>query len=214
MSPRFALAGFLVLTAMGCHHGEHESEEGREVTVSALAKDISVPTEVWDEMQKSEDGSEVDNSKGVQFMGVKVILTEKNPGVLKRSPVKIELPRGGGTIDFAEYVGDNPGSFYVSFEWPEAEDLKEVKTWFVSQARIRNVGDEKWGAGCNKYFRVSAGLLKEMKSGGLKANTTRNFHLSVLGGHFIFALKKHRQLIATQVTFYDSRHPEYFCKEL
>lgn len=151
---------------------------------------------------------------GVLFMPVDVTLTEKNPGVLKQSSVRIHLPRGGGSIDLAKYLDDQAGSFFVSFAWPEASDPKEVQSWFVSRARKRRLDNELWGAGCNKFFRITSGLQKALAGGGLKANTTRNRHLTVLGGHFLFATRRDSQTnFLAQVTFTDSRHKNLLCEE-
>lgn len=211
---RLVILGVMA-SVLGC--GKHHEEQMNDVTISEIAKDIHIPARLWDEVEKGgsvEQGAGTENSRGVQFMTVRVTLTDKNPGVLKKSPIRIELPRGGGAIDFANYLTGTRGSFFVSFDWPEADAAEAVQSWFVSQARIRRVGDDTWGAGCNKYFRISAPLHEQIKTGGIKANTTRNFHLSLLGGHFIFSTQKHRQPLVTQVTFHDSRFPEYFCKEL
>jgi hypothetical protein len=44
-------------------------------------------------------------------------------------------------------------------------------------------------------------------------NKTRNRHLTLLGGTFVFSVNDGKQMRISQVTFTDSRNPEYFCGE-
>jgi hypothetical protein len=158
------------------------------------------------------EGSFEAGSGGALFVPVDVILTEKNPGVLSQSPIRIRLPRGGGAVDLAQYTTERQGSFFVRFEWPDQEGAGSIESWFVSKARKRKLGSEMWGAGCQSFFRITKGLAKAQSGEGLKVNTTRLRHLTVLGGHFIFSSRKSGQTSVSQVTFRDSRYPQYFCE--
>lgn len=149
---------------------------------------------------------------GALFAPVDVILKEKNKGVLSNPEIHIRLPRGGGEIDLSRFMGSTAGSFFVNFEFPENEEGSAPRVWFVSRARKRRIDREIWGAGCNKYFEITSGLAKMIKKeGGLKANTTRQRHLSVLGGTFLFNFKKDSQSYLTQVTFIDANSKQLFC---
>lgn len=220
-------------------HGETKAE--KEITVDEIPTEIKVPTSLWDAIEGkvahgggdgghekpaaaaggehggsggAAEGSGSEAAAGALFMPVDLILTEKNPGVLKDPSVMIHLPRGGGTIDLAPYMGDQAGSFFVRFAYPEVEEGQELQSWFVSKARQRKLGDEVWGAGCGKFFKVSQGLAKVMKGEGLKVNTTRNRHLTLLGGHFVFATKKNGQNFLAQATLKDSRYEALYCEPL
>lgn len=225
--PCLLAAVFAAATSACSKHDEHA--EIPVVEVQDIPKEVQIPSGVWDRIEgkvshgadeghgESAGAADADagrESGGVLFMPVDVILTEKNPGVLKEPAVKIRLPRGGGRIDLNDYVASREGSFFVRFEWPEVEDPKGLKAWFVSKARKRRIGDELWGAGCRALFDVTKGLQKAMTAGGLKVNTTRNRHLTVLGGHFVFSNAKNGQTFAAQVTLMDSRRPELYCEEL
>ncbi len=145
------------------------------------------------------------------FSGVNVYLTEKNPKVLNSPSFKIELPKGGGTIDLASYVGKQIGSFYVGFEFPEWGQITGFKGIFVSHALKRNIRGNIHGAGCNKYIDISTQFQKNMKSDGLKVNTLDARHSTVLGGNFIFSAQKGIEHFITQVTFTDSSNKRLFC---
>lgn len=238
LAERFAVVALLGLGgAVAC--SSHHDEEIATIEVDDVPKEVRIPAKLWDEVQsKGAAGGEAKESKGghggggeeggegeggpelaqegggVLFMPIDVILEEKNRGVLKQSPVKFHLPRGGGTIDLSQVVGDTPGTFFVRFETPDVEDPASLQAWFVSKARRRKIGAEIWGAGCNKYFGITKGLAKAERGGGLKVNTTRDRHVTVLGGHFVFSAKKLSQVFTTQVTFKDPRHPDFYCEDL
>lgn len=204
---------------------DHAHEDIRTIEVEDIPKEVKIPQKLWDEIQgkapAAADGetagaaaTELGDEGGVLFMPVDVILEEKNEGVLKESPVRIRLPRGGGAIDLSTVVTDNPGSFYVRFEWPDVEDASTLQAWFVSKARRRKLGDEIWGTGCRKFLKITKGLQAAQKKGGIKVNTTRDRHVTVLGGHFVFSARKSTQVFAAQVTFVDPRHPDFYCEEM
>ncbi|MBX2987457.1 MAG: hypothetical protein KF802_06140 [Bdellovibrionaceae bacterium] len=240
---RILLLTALAVVMFACSKNAHEAEPQRTIVVDDIPKEIRIPSAVWDRLEgkaahgahggEGEHGApaaggggdhgggsggasaeEEDLNSGALFMPVTVTLIEKNPGVLSESPLTIRLPRGGGTIDLAPFMTGTEGSFHVRFEWPEREETDEFQSWFVSKARRRKLGDELWGAGCGRFYRVTQALEKTMKSGGLTVNTTRNRHLTVLGGHFIFSAKRKGQLFLTQVTFKDSRFENLYCEEL
>ena len=154
-----------------------------------------------------------DVASGAVFAGLKITLKEKNPGVLKDSSIAIELPKGGGEIDLAKYMGLKKGSYYLNFVFPEMQDAQFKKIIFVSQAKRRKIDDDIIGAGCNVFFDLTNSVSKSFDKEGIKLNTTRDWHSSVIGGHFLFSAKKDSQTIVSRVTFKDSAHPELFCEE-
>lgn len=209
---RILLAAVFLLPGCQAHEG---AEADSVVHVEDIPAEIKVPSALWSEISgggpHAEGEAASEDDSGVLFMPVDVILTAKNEGVLTASPLTIHLPRGGGAVDLSKYVTGRQGSFFVRFAWPDADEKETVNSWFVSRARRRKMGDELWGAGCHKYFRITAALARSNAHEGLKVNTTRNRHLSVLGGHFVFAAKKGGQTFTAQVTFDDPRFPELFC---
>ncbi|HRO66959.1 MAG TPA: hypothetical protein PL182_05295 [Pseudobdellovibrionaceae bacterium] len=216
--------GLSILCFMGCSSPLTE-ETYREIQVEDVPKEIRIPSALWERIEGKEEShgdaaaptsteSESSETSGALFMPVNVILREKTPGVLTEPLIRIVFPRGGGQVDFASYTTGKQGSFYVKFEWPEAEKAEDVSAWYDSKARRRKLDDGFWGAGCGRFYEITRGLKKEMSEEGLKVNTTRERHLTVLGGHFVFAMRKSHQNFVTQVTFKDSRLPVLFCEEL
>lgn len=204
--------------ATGGSHGEKKAEgHGEAAKAEEHGGEGSAHGEKSEGGHGAEKGSSsivmTDDSSHVVFASVKIYLKEKNPGVLKSPSYIIELPRGGGEIDLANYIGEQPGTFYLGFEFPDMEILSEVKSLFVSKTKKRKVDGEIFGAGCNKFFDITSKIQTNMPLEGIKLNTNRNRHVSVLGGHFIFSTKKGTQVFVTQVSFNDSKNKFLFCEE-
>jgi hypothetical protein len=209
------------------------------ISFEDVPADIRVPSSAWDLLEgksaeehheeaklesgggehgggKAEGGEHGKGAPGggsdIIFSEVNVFFTQKNDGVLKETSYKIQLPRGGGEIDLADYMGNQAGSFYVGFEFPEFEDVVDKKVLFVSHARKRKVDGDVLGAGCNQFFDISKKFNKAMQGEGIKSNTTRERHATLLGGSFLVSAKKNASTYVTQVTFKDSKHPYLFCE--
>lgn len=211
---------------LSCHSKDGEKkEEIPEVSVSEIPKDIHVPLKMWEVLAKDAGGGKEAEKKGEAegegaaredsyvFSEVNVILKEKNPGIIRDGAVKIALPRGGGEIDLSHYVLDNQGSFYVSFDFPAFADATGKKVLFISHSRKRKINDQIFGSGCHAFFDITRKFLQDMGKEGLKVNTTRNRHVSVLAGSFILMAKKAGQSYITQVTFTDSGNKNLLCPE-
>lgn len=147
------------------------------------------------------------------YAPVTVILKEKNPGVLKEREIHFEMPEGGSEIDLAKWVTGQPGTFHVRFEYEgqQAEKIEDAKILFYSRAKKRRVGDDIVGAGCQKVLELTK-YLGAQGEAGLTLNTTRNFHTTVIGGHFLFSWMKEGMRKVSRVTFLDSSNPTLFCE--
>lgn len=221
----------LLATLVSCtKHSEEESAEPEVTMVDELPEDFVVPQVVWDSMKvkapeekkeeaKGGEGAEggeaaagATKEKPILYSSVKVILKEKNKGVLKKPVMAYDFSRGGGELDLATVIGSQAGSFFLSFELPEYENALQKKAFFVSQSRQRKVDGEILGSGCRKVLDVSTQIYKLGKDTGMKINTTRKRHDSILGGHMIFLAETEKNWFLTQVTFYDSSRMDLFCK--
>jgi hypothetical protein len=211
----------------------YKNEHAKTVIFDDVPADIKIPSQAWDliegkavgehhEEAKAEGGGGHGGGHGggaaapatpdIIFSEVVVLFSQKNDGVLKDSAYKIQLPRGGGEIDLADYVGEQPGTFFVGFEFPEFEDVAEKKVLFISHARKRRVDDQVLGGGCNTFFDISKAFNKEMLADGVKVNTTRDRHTTLLGGTFLVSAQKNGSIYTTQVTFTDSKHKQLLCE--
>lgn len=200
----------LILMMSGCTKHEQFVIPEDEVTfVDQLPDDFAVPERVWDSMKPK---TAEEKEKPILYTSVKVFLKEKNKDVLKKPVQAYEFSRGGGELDLSTVLGSKPGTFFLSFELPEFENALQKKAFFISQSRKRKVEGEILGSGCHKILDISSELYKEIKDGGIKINTTRARHDSILGGHLIFLGETEKNWFLTQVTFFDSSRSDLFCK--
>ncbi|CAE80878.1 hypothetical protein predicted by Glimmer/Critica [Bdellovibrio bacteriovorus HD100] len=204
---------FLLLGACTKEPGYHVSEY-QEIKFEDVPEEVKIPTKAWDllEFKPAVEGA-TSLGKNLIFSELTVYLVEKNPGVVEGEAIKIQLPRGGGTIDLSRFITDRRGTFYVGFEFPEFTDATGKKVLFLSKARKRRLGSEIFGAGCNQYFDITDEFFKKMKAEGLKVNSTQDRYLSVLGGSFLFAAEKGADVHLAQVRFTNSQQPQFFCEE-
>jgi hypothetical protein len=216
-----------LLLGFSCSHHDGEDAAGvKEVKIEDIPDDIKIPVKLWNEIERisntseltpksAEDQKEEDNTANrgsILFSTITVKLKENNPEVLESPEIKIDLPRGGGQIDLAKYMGSKPGSFFVQFEYPEWKEVPTIHSYYVSRAKKRKLDGEVYGVGCNKYLDITKKLAKNNAKEGIKVNTTRDRHATVLGGHFVFSAKKDTQTFLSQVTFVDSKNPQLFCE--
>ncbi len=147
------------------------------------------------------------------YAPIEVILKEKTPGVLREPLIRFKLPGGGSEIDLSRWTTGAVGSFYVQFEWlGTSSEVTQPKAYFYSRTRKRKVGDHVIGSGCKSYMDLTKTILAQTKESGLLVNTTRNFHSTVLGGHFLFSWMDGKTKKITRVSFTDSQNPSFFCE--
>lgn len=213
------------ITLLSCTKpANFRTEDAQMLKIEDLPTDFKMPAKIWDlvektgdekaeKSEKGEKGTPEAGSAGIFYSTAKVFLTEKNEKILQTPAYEIELPRGGGGIDLATYLTSNQGTFYVGFELPEEfQTGKNFKAFYISQARKRKLEDRVFGAGCNQYFEITPKFLEMMKTEGIKANTTRQRHVTVLAGHYIFSVMKDNRIYITQVTITDSRYKNLLCE--
>lgn len=202
-------------------HDEHpEPFIGRKVKIVEAGKDFKIPASMFDFLtnkKKPELGKETlpqnDKLVSILYSPMVVYLIEKSRGVLVDRRVRIELQDGGGEIDLANYVSGEVGSFFVKFEWPAFEKgMSEQRVGFYSRTKKRKIGDMTVGVGCRKFLDVSKAVERQQDQGaGFTLNTTRNYHTSVLGGHFVFSWLQDGNRRMTRVSFIDSKNLNLFC---
>ena len=163
--------------------------------------DVKIPLQIWEKF------GAIGSKDTVSFVPIALRLKEKTSGVLTDPEIEIKFPRGGGQIDLAQFVKDQQGTFLVSFQFETATEKEKTLVYFVSRARKRKLDSEVWGAGCNRFMNLQDYFNSHQAKDGFEVNTTRNRHLSVIGGTFFFAQGPQ----ISQVTFFDSRYPQLFC---
>ncbi|MBC7370342.1 MAG: hypothetical protein H7326_02185 [Bdellovibrionaceae bacterium] len=193
------------------------TESAQTVKIDELPADFKMPAKVWEIVEKDPEqkpGAEV-VSPGIFYASIQVFLTEKNDHVLKSPAYVIDLPRGGGSIDLSNYTTADAGSFFVGFQLPEEfKEGKNFKALYVSQGRKRKLDNRVYGSGCSQYFDITKKFTEMMKTEGIMANTTRQRHVTLLAGHYIFSIIKDTQIFITQVTITDSKNKNLLCEAI
>ena len=226
----FRISLLIFLTLSACHKAEETTEEfhGTKVSVREQGAEFQIPAQVWDLILRDEENDKVvlepkegEKKEEVEpelatgtflYSPIAVILKEKNQGVLKEPTIKIEFSEGGGEVDLAQWTTGKTGTFFVQFLWEGAEsEATQRHVFFYSRSRKRKVGDQIIGSGCHAFMDLTSYVVG-LGDKGLTVNTTRNFHSSVLGGHFIFSWIKDTTKKVTRITFKDSQNPSYSCE--
>lgn len=200
----------------GCTEASHfRVDRFESVKKDELPTDFKIPAKIWELIEfipAIKSGAESSN-RGIFYSSIKVYLTEKNTHIIKSPAFVIDFPRGGGAVDLANYLTGDPGTFFIGFELPEEfNEGKNLKVLYLSHARMRKIDDRVYGAGCNKYFDITNKFMQMMNTEGIKANTTRQRHVSLLAGHYIFSIVKESQVFLTQVSIQDSRYKNLLCE--
>lgn len=194
----------------------------RVQVIRDIPSDFLLPPSLWDkllmnssvkELTASVEGQEDElQGSSILFAPLKVQLIEKNPGVLQDPVIEYQFPKGGGQIDLKDVVTGKPGTFFVKFDLTEAQADSKFEAFHLSKARKRKFDNRVFGGGCKSYTRITAVLAASSYRKGIPVNTTRDLHVSSLGGHFILSWGNADSTSVTQVKFFDSTKPQYFCQ--
>lgn len=190
--------------------------------IRELPGDFLVPPKLWDqllshsklkEVKASIEGQEDEvTGSSVLFATLNLRLTEKNPGVLKEPVMEFQFPKGGGQIDLSQVVSGNPGTFFVKFEIGDGRLNPTFEAFHLSKARRRKFDGRIFGGGCKSFTKITKIIQSYGQGPGLAFNTTRDLHVSSLGGHFLFSWSNGDATTVTQVKFFDSTKPQYHCQ--
>jgi hypothetical protein len=145
-------------------------------------------------------------------IGLTVEMVEKTQGVLGGQNHRLKYPVGGSLLDLRYFVpGSVNGTFFFKLEFEQEMDPKELKVYYLSNAKMRQVGGAQIGNGCDRYYDISDYWKKQMKAEGLVLNTVNNRHVSILSGTFFFVVPVKGKLRITHITIRDSRHRDLVC---
>jgi hypothetical protein len=147
-----------------------------------------------------------------QFSPLKVYLIEKNRGLLGREHFELTYGPGGGELDLRDFVQPRNGSFYFAVEFMPALEKAERRVFFLSNSRIRQLGKETYGSGCNTYFDVSKAFAANMGKDGFLVNTSDGRHVSALAGIYFFAAVADGKLHLAHLTVRDSGQKALQCR--
>lgn len=203
--------GLCLMMILGCKEKSVEwPDEHFAPTEIEAANDLRLPETLWQKLAY-EDTKTTPPSGLYNFIPATIEMVEKTPGVLKTSPVALQLTAGGGKIDLAQYLTGNQGTFYIRLRFGSDVEYKETRVFFLSNARKRRIGDEVWGSGCNTYTEITDYYQKTLSKSGLAVNTTQARYASLLAGSFVFAGNDGKQVAVSQISLTDSSQERLLC---
>lgn len=216
---------FLLLAA--CAEQELSDQKFETFRIPQEMNDFLVPAKLWDHLMVTDpEAPEPLESrtltaeeqslyrKTLILSSVVLELTEKNRGVLLHPRIRIELRNGGGTVDFAKYLGEKTGTFYLKIIVDGFDQAPNQAAMYLSQGKMRRVDGQVIGTGCKSYFRITDSFRKDMAGKGIPLNTTRDLHVSATAGYFFMGWLADGQINVTHVRFIDSRRPDLICPAL
>jgi hypothetical protein len=221
---KYLLVFLLLLTA--CEDTpEYLKGKKTKVNMTASTQDVKLPAKLWEELEAiyqplildqsrvEEEGSRAKLEIPKEFFGFSFYLVEKNRGIVKHGDHELVFEKGGGTLDLADFLSDQKGSFYVAMR-PQLELDKndKLRVFYLSNSRRLNIDGEVHGGGCDKYMDVTQFFNERMKKEGVLANTTKQRHVGLLVGTYFFAVSIKGKLYLSQLTVKDSRFKKLHCQ--
>lgn len=201
------------------HHSESVHSDLPEAAAKQSSRDTRVPHALVGRIEKEYreflKKNEVSEKTSVQrkLLNIKVELTQKKVAALQ-GDVRIVTPLGGGVIDLSEYVTPVKGAFQLRFDLSHDDggEIGAVRAFYVSDAKVRNLDGERFGAGCGKFMEITSEFQRKMSKTGWDLYTLDQRYLSAVGGTFLFFEFTKEALYVGSVKFEDSRYPEYLCE--
>ncbi|MCB9084740.1 MAG: hypothetical protein H6624_10375 [Bdellovibrionaceae bacterium] len=139
-------------------------------------------------------------------------LASSSPDVLV-SPSSFEVGRGGGMLDLAEWVSGVRGDFFLSLkaELDESFDSSGLRVYFIGRAPGIEIDGKNWGLGCGRYADITKFYNRNLKTEGVRLNSTRNRYLYTIAGTFLFVYVEGENLHLSTISVTDSRYQDKLC---
>ena len=194
------------------------------VDMSREPSEVSLPMELWDEIEKNHHGlhpanfdprAQLEGQGPVKFytnLPLIVEMTASHDSTLEKPPYRLVYQDGGGTLDLARFVrAGSVGSLRLSLKLPQEHQTSRRKVFFLSNAPERVLEGKKFGSGCNVFLDVTEYFDSSMKKGGLELFLKNERHLTVFGGTFFLMASQASQLLLAHLRITDSRYPQHSC---
>lgn len=143
-----------------------------------------------------------------------IYLIEQTKGALGGRHHKIQFGPGGGSLDLHDFIAGDRGSFRVVFHYaPEGMLPKaKIRAWYLSNAKTRQLNQERLGAGCDVYMDISTAIANSAKNDGLLFAIRNGRYASSLSGTYLFSVKTNTNVAVSQVTIFDSSRRDVLCR--
>jgi hypothetical protein len=205
------LYAFLAVSARASDLNEHAARTS--------SRDVKVPTALVTKVEKDYDafltGLGVINKGSVRraLLNVRADLKQKRAGALHEN-ARVVTPLGGGVVDLVDLVTPVRGAFSMKIQATREDGVTpdNMRIFFVSGAKNRIIGNDEFGAGCNKWMDITGYFNKTMAHDGFQLYTADQRYLSVIGGTFVIVGYSKEAIGVGSITFTDSRYPQVLCE--
>lgn len=226
---------FIFLTLLSCKQRANEGNSGTAIGVSPRESDknVKIPLSLVkkiesdylylkrkDKMLDNQTDAQLLNSIPRKYLSLKVFFAPVESYSALTSPAEVKMQRGGGVVDLSDVFSNEKGQFQFSLkiDWEDLgfveDDVNRLKVHFISHSKKRNLLNESWGSGCNKYFDVTSFYKSQLETKGIELSLSEQRHLSVLAGTYVFSLFKDDDLYIATLTFVDNRYSKVYCDEI
>jgi hypothetical protein len=210
-----------VVLGQGLGAAESAAHSGfAEHDARTSGRDVKIPNALVDRIEQEykaflmkQEGAHDKVEIMRSLINITAELTQNRTAALHEN-TRIRMPTGGGVIDLSEIVTPLRGAFRMKLLTANArgEPLSTSRVFFVSHSKVRILGGEEYGDGCDKFMEISSRYHKKWEDRGFEVYTADQRYLSVLGGTFIFVDYSKDALSVGSVTFSDSRYPDLLCE--
>lgn len=125
----------------------------------------------------------------------------------------LKIPTGGGIIDFADLLKGDKGGFSMAISLDKVPEGSDVRAFYVSQARQRELSDASYGAGCGRWMEITKWFKNHSHGHEMDLYATDRRHISVTAGTWLFFALHEKQLWLGTLSFTDSRFPALMCSK-
>ena len=208
----FKLSLFLLLILAGCSPSK-KTQNIEIIDIHSIAREVQIPKSLMSTLVKEIISDSKSLTPIYLFMPLQVRFTEFTEGVLKKSAIQYNFPKGGGHLDLQDIVSGS-GSFFLSFPAEQFDENYEfLHLYYISNSPIKKIENEDFGLGCGKMIDLQKSFSKLQKPDFLKLNTNDQRYLFVTAGLYVFVFKKSTQIFMTQLSVTDSRYSKELCLE-
>jgi len=215
---------------------EEMLRDKKVVDMKSFEEDVTTPSELYNEMLKlhkplaleptAGEGKDKDKEKEegggqrsmlktkppIEQVPFKVFLIEKTKGVLGNTNLELQYPAGGGFLDYKTFLqSPAPGYFLLDVQFGPEMDPKDFHVFYLSHARVRQIGGKTVGNGCGRYYDITKFWQDSAKNGGIELYTGDNRHISLTAGIFFFVTPFRGKLRMAHLTIKDSRYKDLEC---
>lgn len=185
------------------------------ITPESSRFDLVFPKTLWAEILNSAPLT-INTANSVyeifETLPMQVELAEKRGGVFGGTNYRFEFKEFGGFVDFDTYFDrQSMGSFSLYFNFPNLDNVSNMKVYFLSWSEHYEKDGETFGNGCSNFYDITSYFRTSVFGGGLLLHTKDYRYLDLVAGRLYFVNYTEDKIQLAQVTLTDSKLEERLC---